>query len=336
MPRPIPIQTRSKPIYNNCSVYSPEGTLMFRCSMKKIKWYLDRDLARPYTPPTSDSIRNSERGEETGFGEEESVPQSIILLFTPKGSGRVNEGEEWYLEERMEVCVVCGLSPSSASSTDPTTPPNNAPPSAHGSAGASGGLTLHHIIPHTYTQHFPLPYKSHSSHDILPLCIPCHLTYEARVSLPLRRRIADEFGVGLEGGPWVREEGVGRVRSAARALIGVKVGKIPEFRKAELEAIVRDHLGLENHDPIPAETLAPLTMLEPLMRAPTYTSHGESVVRKLLDGCVNPEEERERVEGFVRMWRKMFLEVMGPRFLEGSWRVGDVVGVVNGNGGVQG
>lgn len=74
----------SKPIYDNCKVYSPTGELMFRCDSDKLRWYLKKNLA------------------ELLPGEE----NSIRLLFTPKGNGFINNA--FFLQDRDNRCVVCG------------------------------------------------------------------------------------------------------------------------------------------------------------------------------------------------------------------------------------
>ncbi|ORZ35301.1 hypothetical protein BCR44DRAFT_101012, partial [Catenaria anguillulae PL171] len=75
--------TRTKPLYENCSVYGPDGqTLLFRCSRKKLDWYLTRSLAVPLSTT------------------------SIQLTFTPRGPGRANQ--PWYLEPKTNTCVICG------------------------------------------------------------------------------------------------------------------------------------------------------------------------------------------------------------------------------------
>ncbi|KAL7753700.1 hypothetical protein RI367_000631 [Sorochytrium milnesiophthora] len=76
------VPTRQQRIYDNCAVYAIDGTLLFRCSHKKLQWYLDRNLATRLDD------------------------QSIRLSFTTKGAGR--EGQTWYLEDRTDQCVVCG------------------------------------------------------------------------------------------------------------------------------------------------------------------------------------------------------------------------------------
>lgn len=74
---------RKNPIYGNCSVYSPDNTLMFRCVEKRAKWYLDRNLAVV--------ISND--------------PLSVKLNFKPKGLG---ERLDSLKAERKNMCVVCG------------------------------------------------------------------------------------------------------------------------------------------------------------------------------------------------------------------------------------
>ena len=77
---------RKNPVYGNCKVYSPAGKLMFRCTEKKIKWYLSRNLASIY----------------------QGNPNDIILKFTPKGLG--SNGDKYSISDKKNICVVCGLS----------------------------------------------------------------------------------------------------------------------------------------------------------------------------------------------------------------------------------
>lgn len=72
-------------IYGNCQVLSPDGVLMFLCTPKKMRWYLDNHLARVVA------------GNKT---------PTIQLTFNPKGSGHA--GEYFYLMPRQNKCVVCG------------------------------------------------------------------------------------------------------------------------------------------------------------------------------------------------------------------------------------
>lgn len=69
-------------IYGNFEVLSPEGILMFRCDLKKINWYLNRDLA------------------------EKIDDKTIRLKFKPNGLG--NHNKPFGLSLMENKCVVCG------------------------------------------------------------------------------------------------------------------------------------------------------------------------------------------------------------------------------------
>ncbi|KAJ3174903.1 Exonuclease 3'-5' domain-containing protein 2 [Geranomyces variabilis] len=80
-----PMLSRASPLYDNCTVFSPNGVPMFRASRKKLDWYLSRGLA--------------EAIDDT----------SIRLLFEPAGMGHGLNGEETYfLEDKLNICVGCG------------------------------------------------------------------------------------------------------------------------------------------------------------------------------------------------------------------------------------
>ena len=72
----------SRPPYSNCKVYNKDGDLIFRCSAKKIHWYLKNDLAEFLTE------------------------ESIKLKINTKGPGHL--GDQFFLQDRHNVCAVCG------------------------------------------------------------------------------------------------------------------------------------------------------------------------------------------------------------------------------------
>jgi len=73
---------KNRKIYGNYSVYSPDNILMFRSNIKKINWYLSRNLA------------------------EKIDDYSIRLTFNPNGLGC--HGLDYGLEKMQNICVVCG------------------------------------------------------------------------------------------------------------------------------------------------------------------------------------------------------------------------------------
>jgi len=78
-------QARKSPIYGNCKVLDPAGTLIFRCDQKKADWYIKKGL-----------------GELVA----EEPYYTVQLNFTPKGNGHV--GEPFYLQDKQNRCVMCG------------------------------------------------------------------------------------------------------------------------------------------------------------------------------------------------------------------------------------
>lgn len=71
-------------LYGNCKVYSPSGIFMFRCSNKKVRWYLNKDLAKKI-----------------------DEDNAIQLLFEPNGLGHHNDS--YGLQEMTNQCVCCGV-----------------------------------------------------------------------------------------------------------------------------------------------------------------------------------------------------------------------------------
>jgi hypothetical protein len=75
---------KNRKIYGNYRVYSPDDILMFRTNLKKINWYLGRNLAQKIDE------------------------ESIKLTFVPNGMGCYGVG--YGLGKMQNICVVCGLS----------------------------------------------------------------------------------------------------------------------------------------------------------------------------------------------------------------------------------
>lgn len=75
-------QVNNGKIYSNCSIYHMDGTLMCYCSLKKMRWYLNKNLAHKIDD------------------------NSIELNFEPAGKGHAED--DYYLERKIDQCVVCG------------------------------------------------------------------------------------------------------------------------------------------------------------------------------------------------------------------------------------
>ncbi|KAL1914950.1 uncharacterized protein VTP21DRAFT_7866 [Calcarisporiella thermophila] len=119
----------------------------------------------------------------------ESEPDTLQLTFKTKGPGHFDQ--PYMIEDRINRCVCCGR---------------------------QDRLTLHHVVPAMYRIHMPESIKSHSSHDILLVCIPCHDAYERHANA-LKSELVIKYNIPLEGRGWVYVPENGRVRKAATALL---------------------------------------------------------------------------------------------------------------------
>lgn len=120
------ITTKTK-IFDNCIIAAPDGQLLSRCRQRKADWYLEQGLAELI----------------------ETDPFKIRLLFEP--AGRINADHPLIINERGNICVVCG---------------------------SGKMLTKHHIVPSCFVQYLPLRIKFAAMHDIVVLCEDCHSQYE--------------------------------------------------------------------------------------------------------------------------------------------------------------
>jgi hypothetical protein len=180
----VALECLSSPAYGNWQVLGPDSVLMFRCNEDRANWYLERGLA----------VKCGDR--------------AIRLQFIPNGPG--SAGDLFYLEERLNICVVCG--------TDQT-------------------LTKHHIVPYGYRRFWPEELKSHNWFDVVLLCKGDHEKYE-RHAKQLKRQIADEYQVPPNGVPAPYEARWVRMRKAATAIYR-HGNDIPEPKKSALLELIK-------------------------------------------------------------------------------------------------
>jgi exonuclease 3'-5' domain-containing protein 2 len=197
-------------IYGNWHMLAPTGELLARCDDKRANWYVSRGLATQLDDRT------------------------IKLTFVP-GGGIEKSNIPYMLEEKANICVVCG--------------------SEH-------ELTRHHVVPYQYRKEFPLEYKSKSSYDVLPLCIDHHEEYETHAQVYGRKLEED---LGLEVGiatfrPEDRE--LMRLRGFANALM-VNKSKIPTDRVEFMEQALIGKFGHANVQVVLDETKQPHAQGDP-------------------------------------------------------------------------
>ncbi|KAL5263177.1 hypothetical protein ACHWQZ_G008549 [Mnemiopsis leidyi] len=77
---------RKTPLYENCKLYAPDGTLLCTCNKSKINWYLNNNLAEPVPQAEGD-------------------PPAAKLLFEP--SGKPVDGSDFYCQDKVNECCCC-------------------------------------------------------------------------------------------------------------------------------------------------------------------------------------------------------------------------------------
>jgi hypothetical protein len=163
---------------------STAGVQLCTCSQKKIDWYIKRGIATLESGCEAPTIR---------------------LRFEP--NGRTHAADQYYLADKANHCAVCGdtkqylrhrCSPqinaiaSFVLTTAEATHGGRGPPldclaRLHClDCSCADWLWLvdthtHSVVPPCYRQHFPDAMKSHLSHDIVLLCVPCKQTVNTAV-----------------------------------------------------------------------------------------------------------------------------------------------------------
>lgn len=201
---------------------------------------------------------------------------TIKINFIPKGNGHV--ADPYYVQPRDNLCSVCGT---------------------------EYNLSKHHVVPYCYRRYFPEIIKNHSYHDVLPLCMECHNTYEKEHSIILRKILAEKYDVPVHGFSFKEGKAKSKAVKSAKALSKYS-GCIPEFRKKELRENIRLFLECEDLTDSDIVELAKTKWRHTINRQ----THGEAVMSKVED-----------LQDFVITWRKHFIETMKPQHLPRGWDI---------------
>lgn len=242
---------------------------------------------------------------------------TIQLTFVNKGDGR--QDRPFYLQDMVNQCVICG---------------------------ERQDLTMHHIVPYQYRQHMDLEIKSHSSFDLLPVCMSCHDQYE-RHAVQLKKHLAKCFDQPLGGAGWIDRKDIGRAARAAGTLLKPNTDRIPEERLVVLrnmaQEVAETRIALFSDDSrIHIDTwedldeslhrcvLEELCQMEVRIPGPDFCSHGKAIVDAVSnapqkeysgkDMCRQCEElANSGIPALVGLWRRHFLEYAQPKHLPQHW-----------------
>jgi hypothetical protein len=222
MTRPL-----KKPLYDNIVAIAPDGEPLCRCNREKADWYLARNLAELVS----------------------DEPTVIRLKFEPKGRGHA--GDQFYLAEKHNICVVCGTTENH---------------------------TRHHIVPYCFRKYFPDKAKRHNSHDIVPMCVQCHDQYEAFAD-QLKKELSQQYGVPFVGNGVVMNRDLLRVKRHASALQHCR-DRIPKERVEQLYQTLREFF---QRDEITAKDVEQAARIRPVLKTAEFTKFGEYIVKQVKD-----------------------------------------------------
>jgi hypothetical protein len=224
MPKKKPVL--KTPLYGNYRVYDLDNQHIFNTGLKKVRWYLARNLAEII----------------------QEDPLAIRLTFAVKGRG--NSGDKYYLQERKNICVVCGT---------------------------NANLTKHHIVPRMYRAHFDEELKNHTAFDVLPVCYTCHESYEVHATAFKKELLAELSIERNNNSGKVIDTERKKVCVAASALLRFNEA-IPEERRNKLIGVVRAYYG---QDEITNADLEEAATIKYNLARPDHTPEGQLVVEAL-------------------------------------------------------
>lgn len=205
---------------------------------------------------------------------------TVKLRFEP--SGRPNDEFNYYLQYKENVCVVCGKDDSYIRKL---------------------------VVPKEYRKYFPPSLKNHSSHDVLLMCISCHMI-STQYDNALRNQLANECSAPINSSARsTQDHDLQKIKSSAKALI-LNKDKIPEKRVLELEETVKNFYGVTE---LTDDILKTAMDLDIRVYNQDYSPHGKKVVKYMV--------KHGGLYEFERRWRQHFLDTMNPKFMPDLWSV---------------
>lgn len=200
-------------------------------------------------------------------------PLIIKLTFTPNGLGNHNKG--YGLNEMKNICINCGTAEN---------------------------LTRHHVVPISYRRYFPVELKSHNFHDVLPMCVNCHETYERKADV-LKNCLAKQYAAPINGMIQKNHSKVKiiKFKKLAHSLLNDKIPK--KYIKKSIN-LLKSELNIKRL------TKSRLMKISETKIEISRKSHAEMVMKKISD-----------TGAFIEMWRKHFLENNKCEFLPSNWKI---------------
>ena len=227
----------------------------------------------------------------------------IMLNFEPNGEG-FKDNEEFGRSIREVRCVVTGI---------------------------DYDMQRHHIIPYCYRTYFPDKYKSKNHHDVVLMNHDIHSDYE-RHATEFKDQLAVEYGIktiteyNKAYSQLLREYNRDKTITLSK-LISIFRGykkmnniKVQQNLEDIADALNFSHKFIKSLNYIQLYKL--YVELKKIYayelqnfqeRHRRFYDHGYHLVNKL-----NTEE---KIENFVKLWRKHFIETMQPQYMPEGWSI---------------
>ncbi len=227
--------------------------------------------------------------------------KKIKFNFTPKGNG-FEDNELFGRSVRESQCVV---------------------------SGEKTGLQRHHIVPYCYRTYFPDEFKSKNHHDVVLINFEKHSEYE-QIANRFKDEIARIYGVktitelNIEYTSKLREinKDSSMLLSTLHSLFK-NYGNIRQDKLIDKLHFIADNSNID-YDVIVKMNYIQLykmylylsnlhnqRLAEFKEKNRMYYDHGYHVVQKL--------DTDEKIEDFVKLWRKHFVDTMNPKYMPVGW-----------------
>ncbi len=207
-------------------------------------------------------------------------PLTVRLRFVHKDEDQQRGMAAFYSAARANRCVGCG---------------------------AAEHFLRYRVVPQAYRANLPVEMKSHRSHDVLLVCLECHLVAQ-QAAERLKRRIAEEYRVPLlppapAGAPGAGPPPLASKARGAAIVLARHRAALPPERRHELEAIVRAYVaGAEPELAAGAGAVTDAELRAGMLAGLSAASRRRELKRWLAQGVVLPaplaaEAAGERVAG---------------------------------------
>jgi hypothetical protein len=218
--------------------------------------------------------------------------------------------------------------------------------------GTTTGLMRHYAVPYAYRRLLPSKFKSHLPHDIVLLCLDCHI-YANQVEMEQERDVYEPaFRKDPQAArPVINHQRRHTIKNCAQALWKHR-HKMPPTKIIEYEAVVQAYLtetsndkGVERDDDDVDDDVdddnknnnnnnnnkvVALTATTTTTTPPAVLQH---LAENLMVNRPNPNyvpittlvveslQTDQDISNFIRSWRTLFVEILQPRYLPGGWSV---------------